>query len=346
MVKKDTIRTGISQNDQLLLEKCREIELLSRDLYYCFADTFKNDAEAEYLWRKTAREEQNHADQFSLALKLRKGLQLKTGISIEKAEQMISGLEKTIAKITQTPIPLIEALTFAVKLERHLSELHISCIAEFSDESFKSLFNAMMSSDRGHLETIEKFLDKRVAASKPASDIIMEHGTKTTVIKQPPVPTIEPHQEKILKLLIEQELLMSSIYQNLASLFPERANDYLELVAEEMKHAEWIEQLQTACQGGKARFNEGKTRSYTVSGMISYMQEFLIRLKAGQLTEIQALSAVANFESALIEKNVFQRFSGDSPEVEKVLKLLEDTQKKHTSFVLALLQHVKSKSSV
>ena len=156
--------------------------------------------------------------------------------------------------------------------------------------------------------------------------------------------TLEVHQHKILDLLKELELLMAAIYQRLAVLFPEHADSYTALVAEEMEHAAWIEQLQSACLANKARFAEGKTRSYTVSNMLTYMQNFYNRLETGQLTELQAMTATADFENALIERNVFQRFTGDSSDVEKALDLLETTQKKHTGRITALLQQIRQQA--
>ncbi|WP_281185127.1 hypothetical protein [Trichlorobacter lovleyi] len=335
-------RTGISYTDQLLLEKCRSIELLSRDLYYCFADTYADSPEADYLWRKTAREEQNHADQFSLALKLHKGLRLSTGISLEKADRLIEQLTTGIEKVTNTPLPLIEALAFAVKLEHFLTELHLSCMAEFTDKSFSDLFKAMMSSDQDHVASIEALYTKLTTATRTDSLIT----TKEQVQPAPPTrntqSTLEPYQNKILELFKEQEMLMASIYQKLAQLYPEHADSYLKLVAEEMEHAGWIEQLQTACQAGIACFGEGKTRSYTISGMISYMQDFYKRLETGQLTELQALTAVVDFEQSLIERNIFQRFCGDSPNVIKTLLMLEKTQKIHSGHISILFQQVRS----
>lgn len=341
MTKPDSGTDGISLKDQILLEKCRDIELLSRDLYYVFAETYADSAEADSLWRKTAREEQNHADQFTLALKLRSGLHLRTGISLEKADSLIQKLQNTLAKVVHTPLTLLEALAFAVKLERFLAGLHLACMAEFSDESFSRLFNAMMSSDQDHIASIEALQRKLLDATNATPDPAGEQKPYSVPGDQEAASSLESYQHRILDLFKEQELLMASLYQRLVTLFPAHADSYTAFVAEEMEHAGWIEQLHSACLSGKARFTEGKTRSYTVSGMISYMQKFLKELEAGQLTELQAVTAMAGFENALIERNVFQRFSGDSPDVEKVLSALEYAQKIHTGSISTVLQQLR-----
>ena len=103
----DPSSSGISHKDQVLLEKCREIELLSRDLYNCFAESYTENPEAVHLWRKTACEEQNHADQFTLALKLRKGLHMRTDASLEKSELIIQSLKKTIPSLKNSTMSQI-----------------------------------------------------------------------------------------------------------------------------------------------------------------------------------------------------------------------------------------------
>lgn len=154
--------------------------------------------------------------------------------------------------------------------------------------------------------------------------------------------TLEVHQNKILELLMELELLMASIYQQMARRYPDHAERYQALASEELEHAGWVEQLQSACLAGQARFAEGRTRTYTISNMIGFLQEFIQKQEYGHLTELQALAAVADFENSLIERQVFQRFTGDTPEVEKTLGRLEATQKQHTGRITTLLQHLRA----
>lgn len=154
--------------------------------------------------------------------------------------------------------------------------------------------------------------------------------------------TLQVYQNKILELLKEMELLMATIYQQMVQRFPDHAERYQALVSEEMEHAGWIDQLQSACLAGQARFAEGRTRTYTISNMISFLREFLQKLESGHLTELQALAAAADFENSLIERQVFQRFTGDNPEVEKILGRLEATQKQHAGRITTLLQHLRA----
>lgn len=58
----------ISVDTMVVLGKCAEIELKSMELYDLYADCFEHDVDVARMWRKVAREEENHANQFRLAV--------------------------------------------------------------------------------------------------------------------------------------------------------------------------------------------------------------------------------------------------------------------------------------
>jgi len=151
---------AMTLSEQILLEKCREIELLCKELYEYFALIYADNEDAVRLWRKTAMEEQNHADQFTLALKLRKDLPCTVLTDSARVESILSQLRIVIAKVKAEPPSLVDALNSAIKLEKHLSEFHIDCVARFENESYRKMFNAMMSSDNEHIESLQDQYNK------------------------------------------------------------------------------------------------------------------------------------------------------------------------------------------
>lgn len=146
-------------DDTHILEKCREIELLSKKLYLFFADLYAADADVRALWMKTADEEQNHADQFTLALKMKKNLSLTLHIDMQKAVFIVGELEKMINRFEVNPPKLVDALSTAIKLENYLADFHLVCVASFEDQSFKNMFSAMMAADQQHLARLEAALN-------------------------------------------------------------------------------------------------------------------------------------------------------------------------------------------
>lgn len=153
---------SLSINEQILLEKCREIEIYCRDLYTYFAELYVDDLDIVRLWRKTAMEEQNHADQFTLALKLKKGMNCLVSVDKARVDTIVSQLRTVIDQVKKSPPKLEDALLASIKLEKYVAEFHLSCVVCFENDSFKGMFNAMMSSDQGHVEALQATYDKLV----------------------------------------------------------------------------------------------------------------------------------------------------------------------------------------
>lgn len=153
-------------SEQILLEKCREIELLCKELYDYFAELYSGDEAALHLWRKTAMEEQNHADQFTLALKLRKGMSCIVAVESARVESIISQLRTVIAKVKAEPPKYADALNSSIKLEKYLAEFHLSCVVVFEEDSFRSMFNAMMASDQEHIASLQEAYDMVAGAQE------------------------------------------------------------------------------------------------------------------------------------------------------------------------------------
>ncbi len=146
-------------SEQILLEKCREIELLCKQLYDYFAELYAGDEDAVRLWCKTAMEEQNHADQFTLALKLRKGMSCMVVADSTRVDSIIKQLGAVISKVRAEPPKLVDALNSSIRLEKYLVDFHLSCVVMFEEDSFKKMFNAMMASDQEHIASLQDTYD-------------------------------------------------------------------------------------------------------------------------------------------------------------------------------------------
>jgi len=162
----DLMQESITRSDDTqILEKCREIELLSKKLYLFFADLYAADADIKTVWTKTADEEQHHADQFTLALKMRKSLNVTLNIDMQKSVFVVGELEKLIKRCEANPPKLVDALSTAIKLENYLADLHLVCVASFEDQSFKNMFSAMMAADQLHIERLQTALDSMISTA-------------------------------------------------------------------------------------------------------------------------------------------------------------------------------------
>ena len=144
-------------NIQQTLELCEQIERCNAEIYRHFAKTFANMPEMAALWHKTALEEENHAHQFTLAIKLQHLNVIKeTNLDKVKANSFLAHVKSVYDGVLTTNPSKFYALVTAMNLEEKLAEFHANAVAVFVDDSFKNLFTAMMKADREHLDTIQR----------------------------------------------------------------------------------------------------------------------------------------------------------------------------------------------
>jgi len=140
-----------------VLEICRDIELANAALYHYFAELFSREDELAALWSKTALEEENHAKQFVLGIKMRKE-QIVDSLSIDgsMAKDMLNFVMSLSAKARTNPPDRVEALGIAINLEERLAGFHMTTVSGFADNNLKKFFAAMMKTDDHHVEKLHE----------------------------------------------------------------------------------------------------------------------------------------------------------------------------------------------
>jgi len=148
----------IIYTDIQILEKCRKLEEIAADMYHFLARAHTSDPQISALWEKTAREEENHASQFSLAIRMKKGLSVEIKAEKMKVEEALK-IAKSIAEgMKKDPPRIRKALEDVIMLEEIFSEFHLANTMYFPDESHKKLFQAMMSADKDHVGSLKTAL--------------------------------------------------------------------------------------------------------------------------------------------------------------------------------------------
>lgn len=147
--------------DQLhFLDLCALFELKIGDLYTHFAKLFAEDAELSSLWRKTALEEENHAQQFRMAVRLQGSGIKYVNTDLSKAVANLRKLQAAVEKYIGMTLSPQDALRLAIKLEDQVAVLHMDTIVVFEDPELKRLFEAMMECDKGHVSMLQNYLDR------------------------------------------------------------------------------------------------------------------------------------------------------------------------------------------
>ena len=145
-----------------ILDTCAEIEVKSAELYDLLAECFADCEEAARLWHKVAREEDNHANQFRLAARLKEGAIGGLNADLWKVNNMLRIVESIVAGVRKCAPSLEDALRSAIKLEESLATFHLDCIACCTSDSHRQLFRAMMGFDDGHMQCLRDAHDRAV----------------------------------------------------------------------------------------------------------------------------------------------------------------------------------------
>ncbi|MRR34877.1 rubrerythrin [bacterium] len=146
----------MSVDTMVMLGKCAEIELKSMELYDLYADCFEHDVDVARMWRRVAREEENHANQFRLAVKMKDGAIGAVTVDPGKVEDTLRVVQSIIDGVKQSPPTLEDALCSAIQLEEQLSCLHVDCVVTFEDEQYRKFFHAMMTCDNAHVSRLRE----------------------------------------------------------------------------------------------------------------------------------------------------------------------------------------------
>jgi rubrerythrin len=149
-----------------MLERCREIELQCSELYQCLAESFHDDAAVSSLFLKTAREEDNHANQFVLAVKMsRLGAIDTVAIDPERATEILKKIGSFLLSVRERKPPLADALRSVITLEEKMEIYHLDAVATFTNVSHRQLFEACMKADQEHVEALRALYRQRFGTS-------------------------------------------------------------------------------------------------------------------------------------------------------------------------------------
>ncbi len=145
--------------------------------------------------------------------------------------------------------------------------------------------------------------------------------------------TLQAGQEEILEQLIRQERLLSRLYGLFSEHFSAFQDFWANLSREEERHARIIEKLQSAAQKGSVFFDQGAVRSQTLNLFIQRLEDLVKKAERNEFTPSSAFSCAIDYETALIEKDVFSRFEAIHPKAKSALMVLRSETKNHVEHV-------------
>lgn len=149
-----------------ILQHCHELELLMAQAYDALARAHAGQPRMSRLWAKTAKEEENHASQFSLALSLGGDVMSSPKVDPADLNKALQDAKAFVHEAKTHNLPLVDALRKAIELEEQMAQFHLHVAVAFRSGAHEKLFRAMMAADKGHISALRAELDYLVANAK------------------------------------------------------------------------------------------------------------------------------------------------------------------------------------
>jgi len=136
-------------------------------------------------------------------------------------------------------------------------------------------------------------------------------------------------QKLIVDQLIHQEEMISELYEIFANQFVHHASFWKELSLAEVRHAKLLRNLKKAVDEEKILFDQGTVTLKTLDTFLSRLDGLLLKAKKEEFTLQTALSCAVDYETSLVEKNVFSLFDSPHKKFKEILQILQSETEKH-----------------
>jgi rubrerythrin len=141
-----------------VLHACRAIENAMAGLYQALSEIHAYQPSLARLWRKTAREEENHAAQFSLLIDAITNAVERPAVDLGTLDDLRRAVERTVEEFRlRSPTPR-EALVAVIDFEEAMDHVHANHALVFTDSRYQRMFAAMMAADAGHVSELRAAL--------------------------------------------------------------------------------------------------------------------------------------------------------------------------------------------
>jgi len=152
----------LTAREQFILDQCVRIEEKCAGLYRHFEKLHAEIPELATLWHNIAREEDSHAESFRLSARL-KGVGIEHFNNCDTTVALVNEIDDYLdANRLAKPSP-VEALSFAINMERKLGEFHIGkSVLVFNDAALEKAFIDNVHWCKEHVATLEKALERMV----------------------------------------------------------------------------------------------------------------------------------------------------------------------------------------
>lgn len=147
----------------------------------------------------------------------------------------------------------------------------------------------------------------------------------------------------IMKMMADNERLIGSFYQSCAETWEQDRTFWLNIAAEEEKHARNIERMVQIISLKPEQFQIGRLfNTVAIQTVMAGIKGQLKRLKEKQMTRKQAIFVARDIESSLIEKNYGEIVKTRDIEYLTLMKEVTGETEKHKESIERHIQEIKA----
>lgn len=143
------------------INTCARIEEMAAKVYHEFSRNSRCDAELTAIWSKMARDEEDHAHQLRLVMRL-SATEILEKIS-EKCpdpEELSTRLEQILQDAREGNQEVLEMLKVAVVLEKEFRRVHVATSLIFRDPNLLKTFERLAAADDVHVRELQAYIKR------------------------------------------------------------------------------------------------------------------------------------------------------------------------------------------
>jgi hypothetical protein len=139
----------------------------------------------------------------------------------------------------------------------------------------------------------------------------------------------ESREEKILNLLITQELQLAELYELMAEQHPEHRELLMKMCREEREQASWIEHMTMHSVSGRLQFDDVATKAAALQSFNTCLAELVSLLRGGTMPFGRALRLAMDSERAMIDSRVFEHCRTVSGDLKRMFLDMKENASDH-----------------
>lgn len=146
--------------------------------------------------------------------------------------------------------------------------------------------------------------------------------------------------DQVLSRLTENEAAVSRLYLQFSETFPDDAEFWRQLAAQEQKHAEWIQELRRMTDNPERKKLVTTLSSEAIDASITHINSICERCRNETISKEYALSTAYGIEDSLVEKEFFAAFDIDSEVSYAIRNNLTQETEQHLDLLEKALKNV------